>query len=39
MARANQLRETEAAYQGIFEWEKGHLRLKNSRLWNLSKKH
>jgi hypothetical protein len=39
MARANQLRETEAAYQGIFEWENGRLRLENRRFWNLSFKH
>jgi putative transposase len=36
---AHQLRETEAAYQCIFEGEKGGLRLENRRFWNLSLKH
>jgi hypothetical protein len=29
----HQLRETEAAYQSLFEGEKGRLRLENSRFW------
>jgi putative transposase len=36
---AHQLRETKAAYQGIFEGEKGGLRLENRWFWNLSLKH